>query len=192
MPTSTATAAPPTRERPAVRPTGEERTFAADELIVSKTDRRGLITYANDVFLRVGAYELDEVIGRPHNLIRHPDMPRAVFQLLWDTLGAGQELFAYINNLAADGANYWVLAHVTPSLDAAGNVVGYHSNRRRPSPRAIAQVRPLYERLLAEERRHSSARAAVTASSALFTQLVAERADGYEDLVWSIINAEED
>ncbi len=189
---STTLDAPPTgRGRAAVRPTGVERTFAADELIVSKTDRRGVITYANDVFLRVGAYRLDEVVGQPHNLIRHPEMPRAVFALLWDTLQRGQELFAYINNLAADGANYWVLAHVTPSLDAAGSVVGYHSNRRRPSPRAVREVRPLYDRLLAEERRHPTARAAVTASSALLAELVAERADSYEDFIWSIIGAEE-
>jgi PAS domain S-box-containing protein len=160
-----------------------ERSFAPHELIVSKTDARGVITYANDVFLRVSGYSLDEVIGQPHNLIRHPEMPRAVFKLLWDTLGARQELFAYIDN-AADGAHYWVLAHVTPSYGADGSVVGYHSNRRVPAPRAVAAVRPLYERLLAEERRHPNARAAVAASSAL----LAERAASYEDFVWSIIS----
>ncbi|GHE08685.1 PAS domain-containing protein [Klenkia taihuensis] len=181
----------PARGRTPVRPTGVERSFGADELIVSKTDRRGVITYANDVFCRVGAYALDEVIGQPHNLIRHPDMPRAVFALLWDTISAGQELFAYINNLAKDGANYWVLAHVTPSFDERGQIVGYHSNRRRPSPGALAQVRPLYTALLDEERRHPTARAAVAASSELLTRLVAERAASYEDLIWSIIGAEE-
>ncbi|MFC7575365.1 PAS domain-containing protein [Klenkia terrae] len=142
MTTTEATA----RARTAVRPTGVERSFGADELIVSKTDRRGVITYANDVFLRVGAYSLDEVIGQPHNLIRHPEMPRAVFHLLWDTISRGHELFAYINNLAADGAHYWVLAHVTPSVDERGTIVGYHSNRRRPSPapwpRSAPSTRP--------------------------------------------------
>ncbi len=183
--------AAPRSGRPAVRPTGEERSFPADELIVSKTDPRGVITYANDVFLRVGAYSLDEVIGQPHNLIRHPDMPRALFKLLWDTLAARQELFAYINNLAADGANYWVLAHVTPSYGPDGSVVGYHSNRRRPSPRALDRVRPLYERLLAEERRHTNARAAVAASSELLDRLIAEQAASYEDFVWTVIGQEE-
>ena len=136
--------APRTRgTRREIRPTGQERTFGVDELIVSKTDPRGVITYANDVFLRVSGYEMDEVVGRPHNLIRHPDMPRAVFQLLWDTLSSGRELFAYINNLAQDGAHYWVLAHVTPSYGPGGRVIGYHSNRRRPSPRAVQQLQPL-------------------------------------------------
>jgi PAS domain S-box-containing protein len=144
--------------RQAARPTGIERTFSPDELIVSKTDNRGVITYANDVFLRVSGYDADEVIGQPHNLIRHPEMPKAVFTLLWDTLAAGHELFAYIDNLAADGANYWVLAHVTPSYGSGGQVVGYHSNRRSPSRRAVAAIRPLYAQLLAEERRHPNGR----------------------------------
>lgn len=181
----------PARERPAaraaVRPTGVERTFSADELIVSKTDLQGRITYANDVFLRVSAFTADEVIGQPHNIIRHPQMPRAVFKLLWDTLGAGQELFAYINNLASDGAHYWVLAHVTPSYAPDGTPTGYHSSRRRPSPRSIQAITPLYDQLLAEERRHSSARDAVAASSALLQQMVAERAGSYEELVWSVV-----
>ncbi|HYX95073.1 MAG TPA: PAS domain-containing protein [Geodermatophilus sp.] len=185
-------------ERPASRragrpvaPTGEARTFAPDELIVSKTDLRGVVTYANDVFLRVSRYELDEVIGRPHNLIRHPEMPRAVFALLWQTLSEGRELFAYIDNLASDGAHYWVLAHVTPSYSADGTVIGYHSNRRRPSPGAIRTVAPLYRRLVEEERRHPTAKAAVAASSRLLDELVAAEAGSYEEFVWSVIAREE-
>lgn len=177
--------------RGTVQPTGEERSFSPDELIVSKTDPRGVITYANDVFLRVSGYPMHEVIGRPHNLIRHPDMPRAVFQLLWDTLARRQEVFAYIDNLAADGAHYWVLAHVTPSFGPGGQVVGYHSNRRRPSPRAIERVVPLYRQLLAEERRHPTAKAAVAASSALLEELIAQQAGSYDELIWSVIGQEE-
>jgi PAS domain S-box-containing protein len=174
-----------------VAPTGEARTFAPDELIVSKTDLRGVITYANDVFLRISRYELDEVLGRPHNLIRHPEMPRAVFALLWQTLSKGRELFAYINNLASDGAHYWVLAHVTPSYSADGAVIGYHSNRRRPSPGAIRTVTPLYRRLVEEERRHPTAKAAVAASSRLLDELVAAEAGSYEEFIWSVIAREE-
>ena len=174
-----------------IRPTGQQRTFAADELIVSKTDLRGVITYANDVFLRVSGYDMHEVIGRPHNVIRHPDMPRAVFQLLWDTLADGRELFAYINNLASDGAHYWVLAHVTPSYGSDGRIVGYHSSRRRPSARAVEQVQPLYTRLLAEERRQPNAKAAAAASTELLGQVLAEQTSSYDQFVWSIINREE-
>jgi PAS domain S-box-containing protein len=173
------------------RPTGIERTFSADELIVSKTDVRGVITYANDVFLRVSGYESADVLGQPHNLIRHPDMPRAVFALLWEMLAARREVFAYIDNLAADGAHYWVLAHVTPSLGADGSVIGYHSNRRKPSPRAIEALRPLYDRLRAEERRHPTAKAAVAASSRVLTEALAEHGGSYDEFIWSVINREE-
>ena len=174
-----------------LRPTGIERTFGANELIVTKTDLQGRITYANDVFLRISAYPEDQVLGAPHNLIRHPEMPRAVFALLWQTLSEGRELFAYINNLASDGAHYWVLAHVTPSYGPDGGIVGYHSNRRRPSPGAIRTVAPLYEQLLAEERRHPTAKAAVTASSRLLDEVVAVQAGSYEEFIWSVINREE-
>lgn len=178
-------------DRKTVRPTGVERAFSADELIVSKTDPRGVITYANDVFLRVSGYDLHEVIGQPHNIIRHPETPRAVFKLLWDTLAGGQELFAYINNLASDGGHYWVLAHVTPCHDLDGRLVGYHSSRRLPSREAIAEVRPLYEQLLAAERQQPNGRAAVEASSAVLEQMVAEQAGSYEEYVWSVINRTE-
>ncbi|MCI2240506.1 PAS domain-containing protein [Paenibacillus sp. TRM 82003] len=184
-----ATTAPGPR-RVAVRPTGRERTFGADELIVSKTDTRGVITYANDVFCRVGAYELHEVVGQPHNLIRHPAMPRAVFKLLWDTVSSGRELFAYVNNLAADGANYWVLAHVTPSFGPGGKIVGYHSNRRRPARAGVEAVQPLYRELLAEESRAGSGRAAAEAGAALLGRHLAERGVDYDEFIWSLIPEE--
>lgn len=168
------------------RPTGVERHLGPDELIVSKTDLQGRITYANESFLRIGAFTEDQVIGQPHNLIRHPEMPRAVFKLLWDTVQSKQELFAYVVNLAADGAHYWVLAHVTPSFDAHGAVVGYHSNRRRPHPEALARIRPVYAQVLAEEGRHSGARAATAAGAGLLSQLVAQSAGSYDEFVWSL------
>ncbi len=169
-------------------PTGIERTFGEDEIIVTKTDPRGLLTYANDVFLRISALTEDEAIGRPHSVIRHPDMPRAVFKLLWDTLKSRQELFAYVVNLASDGAHYWVLAHVTPSFDAGGRLVGYHSNRRRPEPAAVAAASELYGRLRAEERRHSSSPAALDASWRMLRTMLDERGQTYEEYVWELTN----
>jgi PAS domain S-box-containing protein len=169
-------------------PTGIERTFGEDEIIVTKTDPRGLLTYANDVFLRISALTEDEAIGRPHSVIRHPDMPRAVFKLLWDTLKSRQELFAYVVNLASDGAHYWVLAHVTPSFDAGGRLVGYHSNRRRPEPAAVAAASELYGRLRAEERRHSSSPAALDASWRMLRNMLDERGQTYEEYVWELTN----
>lgn len=168
-------------------PTGVERTFDDDEIIVSKTDRRGVITYANDTFVKVSRYAEPELVGKPHSIIRHPDMPRAAFKLLWDTLKDGDELFAYVVNLAADGAHYWVLAHVSPTrADGGGPVTGYHSNRRTAGREAVRQVAPLYAALLAEERRHSHPVEALDASLRLFHQVLRERSQTYDEFVWSL------
>jgi PAS domain S-box-containing protein len=165
-------------------PTGVERTFGLDEIIVTKTDPRGVLTYTNDVFLRTSALTEAEALGQPHNIIRHPDMPRAVFKLLWDTIGAGQEIFAYVLNLAADGAHYWVFAHVTPSHDAAGRLVGYHSNRRRPDSAPVAAVKQVYDRIRQAESRAGSTSAAVAAG---WEALQGELGDQtYDEFVWRI------
>ena len=172
--------------RTAVRPTGVERTFGEDELIVSKTDPKGIIRYANAVFCRLSAYEEADLIGRPHNIIRHPDMPSIVFKLLWDTVASGRELFAYVVNLASDGAHYWVLAHVTPSFGDRGQIVGYHSNRRVPARSALETIVPLYERLRAAERQAGEGKQATESSGALLRQFLDERNCDYERFVWSI------
>lgn len=131
--------------------TGVERSFGNDEIIVSKTDPKGRIIYANEVFLRLAGYSEAEIIGQPHSIIRHPAMPRCVFKLLWDTIQAGQEIFAYVLNRSKNGDHYWVLAHVTPTFDAQGNIVSYHSNRRSPRRDAVAKAEALYRDLLAVE-----------------------------------------
>jgi PAS domain S-box-containing protein len=169
-----------------VTPTGVERRFDEHEIIVSKTDPKGVITYANDVFRRVSGYSEHEIIGKPHSLIRHPDMPRVIFAVLWETLKAGQEIFAYVDNLAADGANYWVFAHVTPSYDAAGRLVGYHSNRRVPDRPAVAAVSALYRTLLVAERRHPRPADAIVASRAVLEAALAERGQTYDQFVWAL------
>ncbi len=164
---------------------GTNRTFGDDEVIVSKTDLQGRLTYVNDVFLRVARYEEHEVIGKPHNMIRHPDMPRAVFGLLWREIQQGHEIFAYVKNLAADGAHYWVFAHVTPSYHRS-QMIGYHSNRRLPHPSAVEAITGVYAQLVAEERRHSRPKDAIDASTALLGQLLADNNVTYDEFVWSI------
>src|SRR5580704_8741733 len=95
----------------AVRPTGRERTFPEDEIIASKTDVKGVITYANRTFMEVSLYSEEELLGQPHSIVRHPDMPRCVFKLLWDTIQKGDEIFAYVKNMCKNGDFYWVFAH---------------------------------------------------------------------------------
>lgn len=172
--------------RLAIPPSGREISFGEHEIIVSKTDARGIITYANDVFQRVSGYTEPELVGQPHNLIRHPDMPACVFQLLWDTIASGREIFAYVVNQARNGDAYWVFAHVTPSYDAGGHVVGYHSNRRVPYPDALPRVRALYAALLAEERRHTSAKDGIAAGVRMVTEQLQAAGVTYDQFVFSL------
>lgn len=169
-----------------IRPTGRERFFDVEEVIVSKTDLKGIITYANGVFLRVSGYEEEELLGRPHNIIRHPEMPRCVFKLLWDKLAAREEVFAYVVNLAKNGDHYWVFAHVTPSINPLGNVVGYHSNRRVPSRESIAKIQPLYRELLEEEARHDDRREAIAAAEQLLKNRLAQVGMPYEEFAFAV------
>lgn len=167
-------------------PTQTERTFGEDEVIVSKTDTKGRITYANEVFCRVAGYAEHELVGRPHSIVRHPDMPRCVFQLLWDTISNGREIFAYVKNMARNGDFYWVLAHVTPSYDAAGRIVSYHSSRRLPDPASVAKVAPLYQALLAEEQRHHDRKQGQAAGFAMLVDLLKKNGASYEEFVFSL------
>ncbi|MEZ5973529.1 MAG: PAS domain-containing protein [Planctomycetota bacterium] len=169
-----------------ITPSGKEVLFTRDEIIVSKTDLKGRITYANRVFQRVSGFTEAELIGKPHNMIRHPDMPRCVFQLLWDTVQSGTELFAYVVNLARNGDHYWVLAHVTPTFDNSGNIIGYHSNRRVPERDAIAKIEPLYKALLAEEAAHADRKEAIAASTAMLTSSLASLGMEYDEFAFSL------
>jgi PAS domain S-box-containing protein len=128
---------------------GQERSFPADEVIVTKTDLKGRITYANQCFLDISNLSEEQALGQPHSIIRHPDMPRCIFKLLWEYLESGREVFAYVINRAMNGDHYWVFAHVTPSFGANGKLTGYHSSRRVPKRSAIEQtIKPLYADLL--------------------------------------------
>ncbi len=166
--------------------TGIERTFGDDEIIVSKTDLKGRITYANRVFQRVSGYTEAELIGQAHSIIRHPKMPRCVFKYLWDTIASKREVFAYVLNRCKNGDEYWVFAHVTPSLDAAGNIISYHSSRRVPSRAAIDVVRPLYAMLLDEERKHQLPRDQWAASLPMLVNILKSKNVTYDELIFSI------
>ncbi len=174
----------------AALPQGEEIRLGEQELIVSKTDLKGHLTYVNEVFVRVSGYERSELLGQPHSIIRHPDMPGAVFKLLWDTISTGNEIFAYVKNATKTGGFYWVLAHVTPSYDAAGRIVGYHSNRRCPDRAAIRRVEPLYRDLRQIERSMSRKAEAAAASLAHLQDTLRGANLTYEEFVWRVIHGQ--
>lgn len=171
---------------PAVIPTGIERILDTDDIIVSETDTKGIITYANNSFMRIAAYSEAELIGRPHNIVRHPSMPRCVFKLLWDTIATGRSIDAYVVNLAGDGAHYWVFAHVEPLYAPNGAISGYRSERQAPNRAALHAVAALYTQLTQAEYEAGGGRAGIEASTAQVISLLNSRNQTYDQFVHSL------
>ena len=162
-------------------PNNRERTMNEDDFIVSKTDLKGKITYCNEIFMQMANLPESELLGKPHNIVRHPDMPKVVFKLLWDYVQKGDEIFAYVKNLSADGSFYWVYANVTPSYDNNSNIIGYYSVRIKPSPKALEVIKPLYEKLKMLENTGG-----VAASQAYLNKLLDEKGVSYDEFIVSI------
>ncbi|MEY2776277.1 MAG: Aerotaxis receptor [Pseudomonadota bacterium] len=162
-----------------ITPNDREVVMRDDDFIVSKTDPKGRITYGNKIFIEFSGYEERDLIGKQHNVVRHPDMPRAVFHMLWGNIQTRQEIFAYVKNLCQDGSYYWVLANVTPSVDPQGNVLGYYSVRRKPNRKAVAYVTDLYRKML-EIERQAGTKDAISASTAYLQSILNEKGVSYE------------
>ncbi len=154
-----------------ITPTQQEIVLDQDDFIVSKTDLKGRITYANREFMSIANYPERELLFKQHNIVRHPDMPRGAFKLLWDTLKAEREFFGYVKNMTAEGHFYWVFANVTPDRDNNGKVVGYFSVRRKVKPSAVAVMEPIYREMLALERRVGPAQAPTASVDFLLEKL---------------------
>ncbi len=168
-----------------IQPTQKERLMRDNDFIVSKTDLKGRITYANKIFIEFSGYSQDELFNTQHNIIRHPDMPRAVFHLLWQTLKAGKEFNGYVKNMSKDGSFYWVFANVTPSFDNNNRVICYYSVRRKASQAAIDVVTPLYREMLMAEK-NAGAKNAIDASTSLLLEKLEQQGVGYEQFALSL------
>ncbi|HPQ26419.1 MAG TPA: PAS domain-containing protein, partial [Gammaproteobacteria bacterium] len=140
---------------------------------------------ANRIFMEFAGYRESELLGVQHNIVRHPDMPRAVFKLMWETLQAGQEFFGYVKNMASDGSFYWTFANVTPTRDERGTTIGYYSVRRRPKQDAVAYFAPLYAEMLAREKA-AGPRTAIDNSRQILTARFQPRGLSYEAFVLSM------
>jgi PAS domain S-box-containing protein len=165
-----------------IQPTGNEVRFNEREMIVSKGDLSGRVTYANRCFMRISNYPEAQVLGQPHSLIRHPDMPRGVFRLLWDTLQQNREFFGLVKNMNADGDHYWVFANITPDRDLKGNVTGYYSVRRAAPLSAVRAIEPVYRKMLEMEAAESKTNAPL-ASLAHLLELAAQQGLSYDQFV---------
>lgn len=133
------------------RPTPIDEEYKFDEgLIVSSTDLKGIITYANRKFCEIAGYQKDELVGKNHNIVRHPDMPKAAFKALWDRLHEGKEWSGIVKNLRKDGRYYWVYSHITPIIEN-NNITGYSAARRPAFSTEVEAVIPVYKEMLEKE-----------------------------------------
>ena len=152
-----------------------------NDFLVSKTDIKGRITYCNQLFMKVAGYSESELLGKPHNIVRHPDMPRIIFKLLWERIQNKKEIFAYVKNKTKNGGYYWVYANVTASTDDKGNIIGYYSVRRKVNEQALPAVEELYTKLLQAE-----SRGGMDASQKYLNNLLKEKGVSYDEFVTSL------
>jgi len=159
------------------------RDMKEDDFIVSKTDLKGRITYCNQIFMEMAEYSEEELLGKPHSIIRHPDMPKAVFRYLWETIPKKEEVFAYVINKTKNDNAYWVYANITATLDEGGNIVDYYSVRRKPNPKALEVIIPLYKKMIEVEKNSG-----VDASFKILTDILADKGMAYDELIISLQN----
>lgn len=115
-----------------------------NSFLVSETDEKGIIRFANDDFCNIAGYTLEELLGQPHSMVRHPDMPKAAFKSLWDTVQRGETWTGYVKNATKSGGYYWVHATVYP-FESSDGTKGYMSCRRRPARSEIEEYEVLYK-----------------------------------------------
>ncbi|MEA3370498.1 MAG: PAS domain-containing protein [Campylobacterota bacterium] len=141
--------------------------------IVSETDAKGKITYCNDYFIEVSGYSQEELIGKPHSIVRHPDMPKVVFKLLWETISAGKNINALVKNLAKDGRYYWIFTEFEMRKNTdSGEIIGYHAARKTISKHVVEIIADLYAELLEIEKNDS-----VEASQEYLINFLKEKGD---------------
>ncbi|MEO1938615.1 MAG: PAS domain-containing protein [Sulfurimonas sp.] len=157
-------------------PKDEEIVLDPKRYIVSETDEKGRITFANDYFQEVSGYTQEELIGQPHSIVRHPDMPKVVFKLLWETIKSGKNINAVVKNLAKDGRYYWIFTEFEIRKDTdTGEIIGYHASRKKISRHVIEVIADLYKKLLEIEKKEG-----VEASEKYLVSFLKEKGDEIE------------
>lgn len=152
-----------------------------NDFIISKTNLKGQITYTNKIFMEMSEYSEAELLDKPHSLLRHTQMPKAVFKHLWNNITKQQEVFAYVLNKTKHNNEYWVYANITASLDENDKHTGYYSVRRAPNPKALEIIKPLYAKMLEVEKRSG-----VDASLDVLLELLKEKGVSYDEFIISI------
>lgn len=163
-------------------PTPNQTEKSVKGFLVSKTDMKGKILYCNEEFIAISGYSEKELLGKPHSIVRHPDMPRTIFKYLWWRIAQGKEVNAYVKNLAKDGSFYWVFANISPSFTNGNTIVAYNSVRRKPSKNGLEFAKNFYAELKKVEQ------GGIDAGHAWFVEYFQSRGIRYEKAVlcWQV------
>ena len=160
-------------------PTGKEIKLSSKRYIVSKTDAKGIIEYGNDYFVEICGYTQEELIGKPHNIVRHPDMPKIAFKLMWDRISQGKNFIAVVKNMAKNGDHYWVVTDFEPKVDPLTNDIISHTAFRKAAPqKAIDTMAPIYEKLVELENEGG-----MEASEKFLVNFLEENNTSYDDFI---------
>jgi len=171
-----------------IRPIPKEQEIKLNPLrtILSKTNAKGIIEYANDYFMEISGYKEWELMGKPHNIIRHPNMPKAVFKLLWDRINVGITTYAIVKNLAKDGSYYWVIAYFESINDSEGNIKTHYAKRKAIPDEVKTKISKIYQNLLAIEK-HSG----MEASEAYFKGYLEDLNINYDEFIYNTMQLNE-
>jgi PAS domain S-box-containing protein len=154
--------------------------------IMSKTNARGIIEFANEYFMEVSGYEEYELMGKPHNIIRHPDMPKVIFKELWNRLHKGENIYALVKNLAKDGRYYWVLTSFETKYDENGHITSHYARRKAAPSNAVYQIEKLYKTLQAIEKNQS-----IEVAVKYFRGMLEEKGLDYDQFIFKILGTDE-
>ncbi len=166
-------------------PTNVEQIVGCTDLIVSKSDAEGNITYVNPIFIKISGYTQGQLIEHPHSILRHPDMPKVIFKYLWENLKKGNDVNAFVKNLCKDGSFYWVLASVKVAKNPDGSFRNYMSTRKCVTDEAKATISALYADLLAVEK-SEGVEASENALNAFLAEKGVTDSDSFNNLMLEI------
>lgn len=163
----------------------QELVLPDDDFISSKTNPNGILTYANSLFIKYSGYKESELFGQQHNIIRHPDMPRVIFKLMWDALQSKREFNGYIKNLNKNGSYYWVFANIVPSFSSDNELLGYYSVQRKPEAEKLNYIKNIYADFM-EIEQQSPPEESISNSLYKLNILLNGREKGYDEFILTI------
>jgi PAS domain S-box-containing protein len=172
-----------------IRPIPKDHEIVLDpyKTIMSKTDKKGIIEYANYYFMEISGYKEWELMGQPHNVIRHPDMPKLIFKVLWDRLNEAKPIKAVVKNLAKDGSYYWVIADFKTVTDNEGNIIAHYARRKAVPENVKEKISELYKSLMVLEKTGG-----MDASEVYFNGMLEDLHTDYDEFLLNTFNLSEE